>query len=87
MSDVVGPGFSITVSDVQRSAAFCEEHLGARRDPYLTPASAPAWGANRPRPGLKGVWTGGGHAATRRFCAGCDGEMWDGWPRCSPPGL
>lgn len=35
MSDLVGPGFiSITVTDVQRSAAFYERHLGAQRDPY-----------------------------------------------------
>jgi hypothetical protein len=33
--DVIGPGFiSITVSDVPRSARFCEEHLGVRRDPF-----------------------------------------------------
>jgi predicted enzyme related to lactoylglutathione lyase len=61
MSDVVGPGFiSITVSDVQRSAAFYEEHLGARRDPYdFGPGAVaflgwPAFSVSAPRPGQPG---------------------------------
>jgi predicted enzyme related to lactoylglutathione lyase len=61
MSDLVGPGFiSITVSDVQRSARFYEEHLGARRDPYDFGAGAvaflgwPAFSVSAPRPGAAG---------------------------------
>jgi predicted enzyme related to lactoylglutathione lyase len=61
MSDVVGPGFlSITVSDVERSAAFYEEYLGARRDPYDFGAGAvaylgwPAFALSAARPGQPG---------------------------------
>jgi predicted enzyme related to lactoylglutathione lyase len=61
MSDVVGPGFiSITVSDVQRAAAFYEQHLGARRDPFDFGSSAvvflgwPTISVSAPRPGQPG---------------------------------
>lgn len=57
MSDLVGPGFiSITVSDVDRSARFYEQHLGARRDPYDFGGAAvaflgwPAFSVSAPRP-------------------------------------
>ena len=58
---VMGPGFiSITVSDVERSATFYEEYLGAQRDPYDFGAGAvaflgwPAFSVSAPRPGLPG---------------------------------
>jgi len=61
MSDVVGPGFvSITVSDMERSAAFYEHHLGALRDPYdFSPAAVaflgwPALSVSAARPGQPG---------------------------------
>jgi predicted enzyme related to lactoylglutathione lyase len=61
MSDLVGPGFiSITVSDVERSARFYEEHLGGRRDPYDFGPTAvaflgwPAFSVSAPRPGSPG---------------------------------
>ena len=63
MSDVkvTGPGFiAITVSDVQRSAGFYQEHLGAVQDPYDfgPPAVAfygwPAFSVSAPRPGQPG---------------------------------
>lgn len=63
MSDVkvIGPGFiSITVSDVERSAAFYEEYLGAVRDPYPFGAGAvafygwPAFSVSAARPGQPG---------------------------------
>ena len=58
MSDVVGPGFlSITVTDVERAAAFYEQYLGARRDPYdfgergIAFLGWPAFSVSAPRPG------------------------------------
>lgn len=61
MSNIVGPGFiSITVSDIERSAAFYERHLGAQRDPFdFTPAAIaflgwPAFSVSAPRPGQPG---------------------------------
>ena len=58
---VTGPGFiAITVSDVQRSAAFYEHHLGAVRDPYDFGPTAvafygwPAFAVSAPRPGQPG---------------------------------
>lgn len=41
VGDVIGPGFlSITVSDIRRSAAFYEQYLDAKRDPFdFTPAA------------------------------------------------
>jgi predicted enzyme related to lactoylglutathione lyase len=61
VSDVVGPGFlSITVNDVHRSAAFYEEYLGARRDPFDFGDAAiaflgwPAFSLSAARPGQPG---------------------------------
>src|SRR5262245_48986929 len=61
MSDVVGPGFiSITVSDVEKSAAFYETYLDARRDPYdFSPIAIaflgwPAFAVHPPAPGQSG---------------------------------
>ncbi len=58
MPGVVGPGFiSITVTDVQRSAVFYEQHLGAKRDPYEFGSTTvaflgwPAFAVSAPRPG------------------------------------
>ena len=58
MSDVVGPGFiSLTVREVERSATFYEEYLGARRDPYdFGPGAVaflgwPAFAVSTARPG------------------------------------
>ncbi len=61
MSNLVGPGFiSITVNDIERSAAFYEHYLGAQRDPYDFGAAAiaflgwPAFSVSAARPGQPG---------------------------------
>lgn len=77
---VIGPGFiSITVSDVQRSAAFYEQQLGAVRDPYdfgptavafygwpAFSVSAPRPASPVPRPTRRRSRSGGGRATRRR---------------------